>query len=306
MKLGCAVGAFTRDHYAPPYEEAVTRIAALGFQGVELIVASEADLTDYYTPARVKTLRRLMGDGGLALSELILYHPLVQGLSSIKPAARQRSYDLIGRGIECAQALGTNLINMVSNWPVETDALGPYLPSLIHPSASADGRFEPVLKVEFPRGFDAAGLWERYMESLAQVVGMMERSGVSLALEGHANVIAGSTDGLLRAFDRISSKSFGTNFDSSWHLLQREWLPWSVYRLGKRILHVHLRDGDGQLCYALPPGRGIIDWNGLLRALKDVGYDGFLSFEIGGYANPEPWLREAKQYVEGVMKEEGI
>lgn len=76
--------------------------------------------------------------------------------------------------------------------------------------------------------------------------------------------------------------------------------------LGARILHSHLRDGDGLLTYALPPGRGIIDWNGFVRALKETGYRGFLSIEIAGYAAPEKHLRDAKRFLEGVLKEEGV
>ena len=36
------------------------------------------------------------------------------------------------------------------------------------------------------------------------------------------------------------------------------------------------------LCYTLPPGEGIIDWHGFVRALKEVNFDGYLSFEMGG------------------------
>jgi sugar phosphate isomerase/epimerase len=306
MKLGCTVGAFAHPHYEPPYEEAIQRIADLGFEGVELMVYREEDFQAYYTPSRVKQLRRMMADRGLALSELILYSSFVQGLADRDPAPRRRSFELIERGIELARALGTGIINMVSSWPAELRAPASYFPSFIHPSVSGPGAFDPVLNMEIPVGFDATGLWERYMESLGHVVSLMEGTAVSLAIEGHANVILGTTDGMLRAFDRIPSRSFGANFDTSWQLMQRESLPWSVYKLGNRILNVHARDGDGLVCYSLPPGRGIVDWNGFIRALRSVGYDGFLSIEIADYARPERYLREAKGYLERVMEEEGV
>jgi len=60
------------------------------------------------------------------------------------------------------------------------------------------------------------------------------------------------------------------------------------------------------LCYTLPPGRGVIDWNGFVRSLKEVGFDGFLSFELGGYRRPVKYVGEAKVYMERILEEEGI
>lgn len=50
MKLGCAIGCFTYPHYSAPYEEPLRRVAALEFDGVEMIAAEPEDLSAYYTP----------------------------------------------------------------------------------------------------------------------------------------------------------------------------------------------------------------------------------------------------------------
>ena len=44
MKLGCAIGCFTYPHYSAPYEEPLRRVAALEFDGVEMIAAEPEDL----------------------------------------------------------------------------------------------------------------------------------------------------------------------------------------------------------------------------------------------------------------------
>ena len=52
---------------------------------------------------------------------------------------------------------------------------------------------------------------------------------------------------------------------------------------------------------------GIIDWNGVVRALKEVGYQGFLSFELTGYKEPERYIAEAKNYKwEEILKQEDV
>jgi sugar phosphate isomerase/epimerase len=87
-------------------------------------------------------------------------------------------------------------------------------------------------------------------------------------------------------------------------MVQREYLPWSVYKLRGHIRHVHLRDHDGMLCSRLPPGMGIIDWNGFIRSLKEVGFKGTLSFELNNLSSPEENILTAKEYITRILREE--
>ncbi len=158
--------------------------------------------------------------------------------------------------------------------------------------------------MEIPEDFDATGNWNRYLDSLGKIVKMCEETNMRFALEGHANVIVGTTDAMLRAFDWIKSDAFGTNFDTAWQLMQREYLPWSVYKLGEKIFHVHIRDADGLAVYQLPVGQGIIDWNELVRSLKKVGFDGYLSLELAGFDNQYKYAKESIDYIRKILIEE--
>lgn len=304
MKLGCAIGCFSYPHYDPPYENAIRKIGELGFDGLELIVANKEDMDQYYTADKVKELRNIYQGYGMELSEFVLYANVVTGLMETDKKVKQETYDLFRRGVEIAAELGTDKMNIVSNWPNEFSAATPYLPSHIHPYSTVP--FSPKLKMDIPEKYDAKGAWDNYIESLRVLTGICEEHDMDFLVEGHANVVVGTTDGFLRAADHIQSDHFGTNFDTAWQLLQREYIPWSVYKLGDKIRHVHLRDGDGLLCYSYPPGMGIIDWHGFIKALKDVGYDGFLSFELTGFEEGEKYIREAKEYMERVLIEEGV
>lgn len=304
MKLGCAVGCFTYPHYDAPYEAAVHKIGSLGFDCLELIAAQTQDLYDYYTDSRIQSLKAIYTSYGMELSEFVLYAHLVTGLMERDKTSKQAAYEVFKRGVDVALKLGTDKINIVSNWPDELKAPIDYVPCYFHPGASVP--FQPKMTMEMPSGYDAKGAWENYIESLSVLTTICETAGIYLVLEGHANVEVGTTDGFLRAADRIDSPYFCTNFDTAWQLVQREYLPWSIYKLGDKIRHVHLRDGDGLLCYSLPPGMGIIDWNGVVRALKEVGYDGCLSFELGGYKDPEKYIKAAKAYMENIMREENV
>lgn len=302
MRLGCAIHTLTNNPNA--YEDAMYTIASLGFSGYELIAFSETELEEYYTTAQCSKLRHLAESKNMELTEFILYAPLVEGLTQDDQTAKDHAYDLFEKGLKKAKLLGTDIINIVSNWPSNVKAPIDYLPSFIHPNTRGVYSFEPKLKMEMPSGFDARAIWDVYMQSLTHLAEMTNSYGMRFALEGHANVIVGTTDAFMRMFDRITLSCFGTNFDACWQLVQREYLPWSVYKLRERIFHVHVRDGDGLSCYSLQPGDGIIDWNGLVRALKEVDYQGYLSFETGGYANPIPYLKKGKAYLEEVLRQE--
>lgn len=304
MKIGAAVGCFTINHYAPPYEDAVKTIGEMGFDGVELIAFTAEDLNDYYTADRNKNLKAMIDGYGMKLSEFILYAYAVVGLIDPDPAKRREAIDIFHRGLDVAAELGTDIINTVSNWPVELTAPIPYPPSSIHPYVPGFKLFEPKHTLFMPPNFDAPGLWDRYLESIAKLVELCEQYKIRFAMEGHANVVMGTTDALLRAYDHIPSPWFGTNFDAAWQMLQREYLPWSVYKLRERIFHVHLRDTDGMLCYNYPVGQGVIDWNGFVRALKEVGFNGFLSMELGGLANPKKYVKESLDYMRRILREE--
>lgn len=302
MKLGCAVGCFSYPHYNAPYEEPIKTIGELGFEGLELIAAEIQDLDDYYTDSKIKSLKSMYTGYGMELSEFVLYAHLVTGLMERQPAKKQQACDIFKKGVETAVRLGTDKINIVSNWPNKMKAPIAYLPCYFHPGLSQP--FDPKLTMAMPTGYDARGAFENYVDSLRMLTQICEDAGIYFLLEGHANVEIGTTDGFLRAADRIDSDHFATNFDTAWQLVQREYLPWSIYKLGDKIRHVHLRDGDGMSCYSLPPGMGIIDWNGVVRTLKEVGYDGFLSFELSGYREPIRYVRWAKAYMEEILKEE--
>jgi len=305
MKLGAAVGCFTVNHYAPPYEEAVRTIGEMGFDGLELIAFTAEDLNGYYTKERNKNLRAMIDGYGMQLSEFILYAYAVVGLLHPDAAKRQESIDFFRRGLDVAAELGADTINIVSNWPDELKAPIPYAPLSIHPYMPGFKNFEPKHTLELPQNFDAPAVWDRYIGSLTRLVELCEQYKIRFALEGHANVVIGTTDAMLRAFDRIPSPYFGTNFDAAWQMMQREYLPWSVYKLRDRIFHVHLRDTDGLICYNYPVGQGVIDWNGFVRALKEVGFNGFLSMELGGLANPRKYVKESLDYMRRIIEEEG-
>lgn len=303
MKLGCHVSALRNPRQAP-YEEAIENAGRLGFEGVELIAMDRWELEEYYTPNRIAALRNLARDQGLTISQFAVYSTACEGMASLNSREKEAGIEVFERGIRVCKELGCETINLVAHWPVGLKAPVAYPPAYIYPVvAGIPGPASPKVTMELPEPFEFGAIWENYVDSLRAVAEVAAGYGVRLAVEGHAHVIVPGTDAILRLFDWIDNPALTVNFDTSWHFLQREYLPMSIHKLKGKIGHVHLRDADGLLFYGLPPGQGVIDWHGTVRALADTGYDGFLSFELAGFDDNLRIAREAKVHMERVLRE---
>ena len=53
-----------------------------------------------------------------------------------------------------------------------------------------------------------------------------------------------------------------------------------IRRWGARIGHVHVSDNHGKRDEHLPLGKGTVDWNGVMAALMDTGYDQTITLEV--------------------------
>jgi sugar phosphate isomerase/epimerase len=306
MKIGSHASALQKIRKAP-YAEAIENAGLLGFDGVELIAMDQGELSDYYTPARIRELRQQAVGHKLTISQFAVYSTACEGMASLDPAERAKGIEVFKRGIDICAELGCGIINLVSHWPIGMTAPIEYIPSYIYPIARGLGRTpSPKFKMTLPDGFDFAAIWKNYVESLRIVAEMSAARGIKFALEGHAHVIVSGTDAMLRLFDQVENDALVVNFDTSWHFIQREYLPMSIMKLGRKIAHVHFRDADGLLFYGSPAGQGIIDFDGIVRSLHDVGYDGFLSFEWSGFDDYIDIAREAKDYVAGILRKAGL
>jgi len=306
MRIGCHVSALQNERKAP-YDEAIENAGRLGFDGVELIAMDRGELTEYYTPDRVRGLRAAAASNKVAISQFAIYSTACDGMASLDPAEKSRDIALFRHGIDICRELGCGIINIVSHWPLGVKAPLEYIPAYYYPIARGLGRApSPKFKMTLPPDFDFAAIWRNYIDSLRIVSEAAADRGVKVSVEGHAHVIVSGVDAMLRMFDQVGNPALTINFDAAWHLALREYVPMSILKLRGHISHVHVRDGDGLLFYTAPPGQGIIDWEGVFTALREIGYNGFLSFEWGGYDDYLDVARDAKDYVSGILRKLGI
>ena len=75
-----------------------------------------------------------------------------------------------------------------------------------------------------------------------------------------------------------------------------------VRKWGKAIAHVHV--WDGSLSKPVPPGRGHLNFELFVKALKEIEYDGYLSVELPPVVDPDALAFESKKYLDALLKQE--
>jgi hexulose-6-phosphate isomerase len=107
-----------------------------------------------------------------------------------------------------------------------------------------------------------------------------ERHGVKIAIEEVWNRFLLSPLEFARYVDEFQSPWVGAYFDVG-NVVEYGYPQEWVRELGKRILKVHIKEYKKEKRFGYALGEGEIDWPAVTRALHDVGYEGWITAEVG-------------------------
>ena len=107
-----------------------------------------------------------------------------------------------------------------------------------------------------------------------------------------------------RFLDEIGSDYVKAYFDAG-NVLQFSYPQSWAEALGKRIAKVHVKDFDpaiGNITGFKPLLQGAMDWGALIGALKNVGYDGYLTAELSPYpTNPMQLIKDTSAALDYIL-----
>lgn len=311
LKLGCTVWTLMEPDYHAPYETAIRKVADAGFEGIELMVDDERELGTYWNEEQISKIKKLLAASHLELIQICMFQNMVGGLADLKAEEKEKALENIRSVCRLAKKLGTRTVNFTAPYPqnditVRTTATLPeyfYLniPDTVLPGGETrcvEGwRFDAKFRLYFPEHFCWADYWENFIDSMKRAAEIAEKEDVFLRIENRYNTMTPHTDSVLRMLKRVESERISVTFHTGQAFLQREILPWAVHRYGETVSCVRVCDGDGLACYNLPVGAGITHWEGVLEALKEVGYEGYLSFEWLNDADKEEHVQDSIDYL---------
>ncbi len=132
--------------------------------------------------------------------------------------------------------------------------------------------------------------WKRSIEQIRLVIPLAQELGVKISIENVWNDFITTEEQAVKYLDEISSPWVGWHFDCGNIIRYGDPIGW-IKALGKRINRVHVKEysrdramraGDVWKGFGVPLLEGANNWPGIVKALRETGYEGYLITEQGG------------------------
>jgi D-psicose/D-tagatose/L-ribulose 3-epimerase len=131
--------------------------------------------------------------------------------------------------------------------------------------------------------------WQWAVKGLRAAAAHAQKRGVCLCLEPlnrfetyFLNTLADAA----RLVHDVGAPNVKIHFDTFHSNIEEKHPAEALRAVGQDLGHVHVSENDRGI-----PGTGHNDWKGILKVLKDIGYEGWLTIE--SFAQPEPALAAA-------------
>lgn len=153
-------------------------------------------------------------------------------------------------------------------------------------------------------------MWTRMEKTVRELGEHAEKVGVKLVVETltpfESNVFKSANDAV-ELFKRIDSPYVVGMCDLVPPFVQHESMLAYLDKLGEKMYHFHIIDGEQGTDSHVMPGEGNIPLRELIMELKDADYQGTATLElVTGYINePRLYARRAVNNVRAYMKEAG-
>ncbi len=276
MKIGVITDCFKTDT-----ETAIRKAAALGLSGVQIYATKGAFSPWTLTSEQKDFYKKLLSDCGLVVSALC---GDMGGYGFQKESDNAERVEKTKAIVDLAVEFGAKVV---------TTHIG------VIPSDPANPRYGVMLRALTECG--------KYAMS----------KGVTLAIE------TGPEDAkTLLGFVSATKGGVGVNLDpANFTMVTRQDAVEAVYMLKDYIVHTHLKDGKnlvpvpaaevyGEYVEGQPPAKGVrgtyletplgegdVDFENYVKALKEIGYDGFLTIERECGDDPEKDIVKAVEFI---------
>ncbi|MDW8071989.1 MAG: 5-keto-L-gluconate epimerase [Anaerolineae bacterium] len=250
------------------FEANVARIAAYGYDGVELAIRDPrlVDVEELETVVRRHNLEVPALGTGQAWGEERL------SFTSNDPAVRRAAVERVKSHIPLAQRLGAVVI------------LG-------------------LIRGITPPGQSHAQSMAYLVEALQECAAAAPQ-GVRFALEPlnryETDLIHTVEEGLA-LIERVGAPNLGLLLDTFHMNIEEPSLEESIRLAGEHIFHFHVADSNRWY-----PGAGHLDFVGILSALRDTGYTGYVSGEFMPQPDVDTSARRALEHLRRALEQIGV
>lgn len=137
--------------------------------------------------------------------------------------------------------------------------------------------------------------YQRLSGALEQVVEIAERHELTASFHPHMSTIVETASQI----ERVLRRTGISLCPDTGHVLLAGDDPAAVIRAWPdRIRYVHIKDVDLKSGEFVPLGTGALDLLGVMRALTDIGYDGWVTVELDAWPDPAEGARRNRLALE--------
>ena len=279
MKLGVITDCFKKDT-----KSAIELAGECGFTGVQIYATTGAFSPDALSDGDIESYKELLLKSGLVVSALcgdMGGHGFE--IKEDNPERIEKTKRIIDLAVKLGSSVVTTHIGVI---PADTEC----------------EKYKTMLAALSECGAYAAS------------------KGVTMAIE-----TGPETAPVLYGFVTAAGEGVGVNLDPANFVMVTGQDPAEAVRLiGKKIVHTHLKDGkmlkktDPKVIYnhfadggiealnvadffiETPVGEGDVNWNEYLAALREIGYNGFLTIERETGTDPIADIMKAADYVKAL------
>lgn len=224
-----------------PLPEGIARLARFGYDGVELVgEPAEQDVGE---------IRAALHRHGLLASSIISIFTPERDIVSTDPAVRRHAVDYVRGNVDHAAALGAEVVT-----------------------------FTPTACMKIVPGTEPAREWQWAVEAAREIGGYAGERGVQIAVEPwnrYETYLINRMDQAVAFVDEVDRPGVGVMADTFHMAIEEADIAAAVRHAGSRLTHVHLADSN-----RAAPGYGHTDFGPILSAITDIGYEGWISYEL--------------------------
>jgi sugar phosphate isomerase/epimerase len=146
--------------------------------------------------------------------------------------------------------------------------------------------------------------WGWAVESITACGEYAEHLGVDLTLEcwnRYGTYLLNRLEQAVRLMRETGLENGGVMADTYHMNIEERSLPEAIRQTGDLLNHVHLSDSN-----RAAPGQGHIDFGAILRTLVEIGYSGYLTFELDVQAALRSGAARAEDDPQGRLMEQAI
>jgi sugar phosphate isomerase/epimerase len=264
-------------------EETIRKVADLGYAGIEVLADAPHAWPAMLLESQKRSIRQHLDHCGLAVSNVNAFmmnavgdprqpywHP---GWTDPDPHYRAIRREHTKRALRLAKELGAT-------------------------SVSTE-----------PGGLLAAGQTRQeaskiFYDEIMPCVEIAEKLELSILIEPEPDLFIERFEQFLEFSERVASPSIALNFDIGHaYCVGEDPQDW-VERMAPWTRHYHCEDiASTRVHRHLIPGRGAIDFDSTLAAIRRTGYSGWITVELYPHVdNPDDAGREARDYLLGVER----